>query len=176
MRIEILACETGGVVLMRSVGRFDGCLIADLVAGQSEIAALANPLPVLHDMRGVEFSVPSAEMRRAARAPVPPPPGPGGLLRCAYVVGSSLGFGMMRMFCQMRERPPLVCEVSDDLERAAAWLGRPGAAAALSALDTAAGVEILDSGRDWSALNPPAPARGGPGRAPPGRDAARGQG
>ncbi len=138
MRIAIQDRPDFGCVVMRSAGRFSGEAICALIRSAHWIAPLSKPGPVLHDMTAVDFDVPSAEIRMAARAPLPDTAEE---LRVAFVVGDRLGFGMMRMFCLMRERPPLLFEVFLEGCAAASWLGVPegaGRAAARLAQDRAA--------------------------------------
>ena len=78
----------------------------------------------LHDVRHVNFDVPTSEVDSAARTWAPEG---AQQIECksAILASSSLSFGVMRMFSAMYERPGMTLNVIRDLEEAKEWLGIP---------------------------------------------------
>lgn len=77
-----------------------------------------------HDLRQVVFDVPSSEVHRVARDQAAREDD-SAAVKAAILVDSNLGYGVMRMFAALSERPDIHVEVFRDLEAANAWLDLP---------------------------------------------------
>lgn len=170
MRVAIRAEPEIGAILGVWSGVFRASTFGAFVALKEDLDEFRDGVPMLHDMRAVDFRVATSEIRTAARAPRLQPPR---RATAAFVVEGALGFGMMRMLCQLREVNPLRLDVFDDLDRAAAAIGidpldhallEPLAEAAAD--PAAAAVIVLPPAPRGVVFSPRASCRGGSGSVP----------
>ena len=105
-------------------GRFSRVEVDAYVREAAALPGFQGTASLFHDFRRVDLNIPSAEMRSASRADLPPCH-PETVRRSAILVSSKMAFGMSRILATFRTGPGLVLEVFDDLEDAKAWLGLP---------------------------------------------------
>ncbi|MEM9063319.1 MAG: hypothetical protein AAGD13_22900 [Pseudomonadota bacterium] len=102
MRFVIKEDRVRGAISVISRDRFDPDDINRLCEDLARLELYREGAPILNDVRNVDFNVSTRDVIRATRAPVLVPQGRSsrsGIM----LVGSSLGFGMARVFTSLRE-------------------------------------------------------------------------
>lgn len=88
------------------------------------VPALAGGASVFNDLRALSTDLPTSFFRQAARLG-PDAPNLGPEQKLALLVSTEVGFGLMRIFATLRQRPGIAVDVFDSLEEAKAWLDLP---------------------------------------------------
>ena len=111
-----------GVILVRWTGRLSAAEVLRYTTELYDLDGHRRGNPGLHDARAWDVDVPAAEIRRIVYNDVAEPPRRAAR-RVALVVGGDLAYGMLRMYCTLREDTHLAPDVFRDMEAAKAWLG-----------------------------------------------------
>ena len=93
-----------------------------MIEAISQLDFYRDQVPVLHDMRLVNFDVPMEHVQQVARMQPSKPR----QTRLALVAGSALGFGMLRALATFRENDRRVAAAFHSVEEALSWLELPG--------------------------------------------------
>ena len=130
MKFNIVESKDHDCVFSRARGTFNAAHLREAHRQSLALELVRAGAPVVNDMRFVNFSVRTSETMTVRNLPFAAHARQG-KRRIAFVAGSTLGFGMLRIIAAMREYDHQITDVFREFQHAFDWIQRPALGDAL---------------------------------------------
>ena len=129
MKFSIVQATELRCIFVRSAGKLHPPHMRLMIESISKLDFYQDRVPILHDMRQVEFDVPMNVVRQVAGTQPTQPKH----TQLALVADSELGYGMLRALAMFRENEQRVARAFHSIDEAMEWLELPEAGTAIPA-------------------------------------------